>query len=101
MRARIDRPARDVVFVKPNWTEGAAPLVRYDEFGPPSTYFPWVPQPAVDLLVRERRGARPHVAVFAWDQMEEARTQRGLLVDMRALERRRGGWKVWTTTFAR
>ena len=35
-----------VVFVKPYYTEGAAPLVRYDEFGPPSTYFPWVPSPA-------------------------------------------------------
>jgi hypothetical protein len=101
MREKIDRPARSVVFVKPNFTQGAAPLVRYDEFGPPSTYFPWVPIPAVALLVRERGGPRPQVAVFAWDQLREARAQTGVLVDMRPLERRRGGWTVWTTTFAR
>jgi hypothetical protein len=101
MRADIKGPAANVVFVKPNGSEGAAPLVRYDELGAPSTYFPFVPLPAVDLLIRERGGDHPRVEVFASDQIAEARKQKhGVLVDMRALERQRGGWSVWTTASA-
>jgi hypothetical protein len=101
MRARIDRAARKVVFVKPDGSDSVAPLVRYDELGPPSTYFPWVPPPAVDLLVREHGGSKPHLDVYASDQIREARNRPGLLVDMRALERERGGWRLWSIASAR
>jgi hypothetical protein len=80
-------PPRDrVVFVKPNWTQGAAPLVRYDEFGLPSTYFAWVPGSAVPLVLGEPVGLR----IFAWDEAP-ARSD----VDMRSLQKARGGWNVW------
>ena len=87
-----------VVFVKPSYTEGAAPLVRYDEFGPPSTYFPWVPSPAVRLVLRERLPrAHPALTILAWDQAPASRDAQGdAFVDMRELEKRRVGWSFWT-----
>jgi hypothetical protein len=87
-----------VVFVKPNWTQGAAPLVRYDEFGPPSTYFYWVPNPAVLLVLRERLQCRnPTIDVLAWDQAPATRGGAGTtFVDMRGLRKRRVGWSLWT-----
>jgi hypothetical protein len=61
LRAELEgrRAAQRVVFVKPNGAQGAAPLARYDEFGLPSTYFPWVPGPAVVLVSRERQQTAP------------------------------------------
>jgi hypothetical protein len=90
--------SRSVVFVKPNSNQGAAPLVRYDEFGPPSTYFPWVPNPAVLLVLRERLpSAQPEIDVLAWDQAPpEGGAPGKLFVDMRPLRGRRVGWSVWT-----
>jgi hypothetical protein len=87
-----------VVFVKPYYTEGAAPLIRYDEFGPPSTYFPWVPSPAVHLLLRERLPrAHPDLAIFAWDEAPASKSGQGdAFVDMRKLRQRRGNWSFWT-----
>ena len=87
-----------VVFVKPSYTEGAAPLVRYDEFGPPSTYFPWVPSPAVRLVLRERLPrAHPALTILAWDQAPASKDAQGdAFVDMRELEKRRVGWSFWT-----
>jgi hypothetical protein len=87
-----------IVFVKPSYTEGAAPLVRYDEFGPPSTYFPWVPSPAVRLVLRERLPkAHPILSILAWDEAPASKAGQGdAFVDMRELQERRVGWSFWT-----
>jgi hypothetical protein len=103
LRSRLEglqAPER-LVFVKPNWNQGAAPLVRYDEFGPPSTYFPWVPNPAVLLVLREQRvRADPAIEVLAWDQAAAIRSAPdGLVVDMRRLQQRRVGWTLWTLRY--
>jgi hypothetical protein len=94
-------PIRRVVFVKPFVGEGAAPLVRYDEFGVPSSYLPWVPVPAVRLILREQRRQRsmPVIDVLAWDAPNIPRTTRPgeVLVDMRKLRERRIGWRVWSS----
>ncbi|MDX6407389.1 MAG: hypothetical protein QOE13_460 [Gaiellaceae bacterium] len=93
----VPAPGR-VVFVKPSSSQGAAPLVRYDEFGPPSTYFPWVPNPAVLLVLRERlQRPQPEIEVLAWDQAPATRRAPGdAFVDMRDLRQRRVGWQLWT-----
>jgi hypothetical protein len=92
-------PIRHVVFVKPFFREGAAPLVRYDEFGNPSSYFPWVPIPAVLLTLQEQRQQtmRPDIDVLAWDARTIPRsTGPGeVLVDMRKVRQRRVGWSLW------
>jgi len=97
------RGPQPVVFVKPSYTEGAAPLVRYDEFGPPSTYFPWVPSPAVRLVLRERLPkAHPVLTILAWDQAPASNAgQDDAFVDMRELQERRVGWSFWTLHSAR
>jgi hypothetical protein len=94
---------RHVVFVKANSTQGAAPLVRYDEFGQPSSYFAWVPSPEIRLVLRERvPDANPMIDVLAWDQIREARALHGdVFVDMRKLRKRRVGWSLWTLHAAR
>jgi hypothetical protein len=99
LRTELDdrRAPQQVVFVKPNWNQGAAPLLRYDEFGLPSTYFPWVPGPAVILVSREQRSALPAIEVLAWDQAPARKNVAGdLVVDMRELRKHRDGWSVWT-----
>jgi hypothetical protein len=102
LRSALDSPGVPapgrVVFVKPSSSQGAAPLVRYDEFGPPSTYFPWVPNPAVLLVLRERlQRAQPEIEVLAWDQAPATRRAPGdAFVDMRSLRQRRVGWQLWT-----
>jgi hypothetical protein len=105
LRSDLDRrpDPHHVVLVKPDWNQGAAPLVRYDEFGPPSTYFAWVPSPAVRLVLRERpRSSRPIIDVLAWDQIRQAKAAHGdILVDLRELQRYRVGWSVWTLQAAR
>jgi hypothetical protein len=76
-------------------------LVRYDEFGVPSSYLPWVPVPAVRLILREQRRQRsmPVIDVLAWDAPNIPRTTRPgeVLVDMRKLRERRIGWRVWSS----
>jgi hypothetical protein len=92
-----DSPTPHVVFIKPR--DGAAPVLRYDEFGFPSSYAPWVPSPAVQLVLRERWGpaARPVLAVYAWDQERPRITSpRPVVVDMRELRKHRVPWSFWT-----
>jgi hypothetical protein len=88
-----------VVFIKPNRDQGAAPLVRYDEFGSPSTYFAWVPNPAVLLVLNEgrRQRALPAIEVLAWTTRASTGSEPGeIVVDMRKLQERRVGWSLWT-----
>jgi hypothetical protein len=107
LRSALDDPPDPprVVFIKPNWNQGVAPLVRYDEFGLPSTYFGWVPNPATQLVLGERlhRRVDPSIEVLAWDAAPaDARAEPGdAFVDMRKLDKRRVGWSVWTFHEAR
>jgi hypothetical protein len=91
---------RRVVFIKPNWNQGAAPLVRYDEFGSPSTYFAWVPNPAVLLLLNEgrRQHVLPAIEVLPWTtRTVSTGSEPGeIFVDMRKLQERRVSWTLWT-----
>jgi hypothetical protein len=98
LNGRGTHELRHVVFVKANSTQGAAPLVRYDEFGQPSSYFAWVPSPETRLVLRERvPDAKPMIDVLAWDQIRAARALHGdVFVDMRKLHKRRVGWSLWT-----
>jgi hypothetical protein len=86
-----------VVFVKPNWNQGPAPLARYDEFGLPSTYFAWVPGPATQLLLGERH---PKLDILAWDEPDTNAGPGDSFVDMRKLDQRNVAWTVWTFSAA-
>ena len=104
--ANPDAPApQRVVFVKPNRDQGAAPLVRYDEFGSPSTYFAWVPNPAVLLVLNEGRRlhALPAIEVLPWSTrtLPTGNEPGEIFVDMRKLQERRVGWTLWTLHAAR
>jgi hypothetical protein len=103
MRSTLARPGRQplerAVFIRPYWSQGAAPLLRYDEFGLPSTFAEWVPRPAVYLIAREtHRDARPEVEVLRWDTQPspDQSTPGSVVVDMRNLERARVGWSLWS-----
>jgi hypothetical protein len=100
LRSALDSPrlpVERVLFIKPNGTQGAAPLVRYDEFGLPSSFAPWVPERAVRLVLRERgQTSAPAVEIFAWRDAPRDVHSRGVVVDMRKLRRRRVRWSFWT-----
>jgi hypothetical protein len=46
--------ALKIYFVQPCWCDSVAPLVRYDEFGLPSSAQPWVPVPMTFLALRDK-----------------------------------------------
>jgi hypothetical protein len=104
LRSALDKsngsPLRRVVLIRPNWSQGAAPLVRYDEFGLPSTYQVWVPDPAVFLILREegRQTERPVEEDLPWTARAlPGDVPRGeVFVDMRNLQDRRVDWSFWT-----
>lgn len=87
-----------VVLIQPNWNQGAAQLVRYDEFGLPSTFAYWVPRPAVQLIAVElHRDAPPEVETRPWDTPSPGDPPAGtVVVDMRELEQGRVGWSLWS-----
>jgi hypothetical protein len=91
-------PPHRVVFIKPS-LEGAAPFHRYDEFGYPSSYAPWVPVPAVLLILRERHLPFPAaIDVLAWDQVGAQMPHKPgtLVVDMRKLREHQVNWTFFT-----
>ena len=98
LRSQLHGTTAPIVFIKPDPGHAAAPLARYDEFGLPSTYFAWVPSPAVALAWNERsRAPQPPLTVLASDQAGTAIPTGDEVVDMRTLRRHRVGWTVWTT----
>jgi hypothetical protein len=99
LRSELDSPPHParVVFIKPNFNQGPAPLARYDEFGLPSTYFAWIPNPATELVLQER----PQIDVVAWDAPKPMAGPGDGFADMRRLDRRPVDWSVWTFSKAR
>jgi len=87
---------RRVAVIMPGSWQGAAPLVRYDEFGIPSTSQPWCPQPAVVMLLREEHRLGHGLVVHRLPPTTTRLPQRELVVDMRRLQDLRDGWTVWT-----
>ena len=57
-----------VAFVRTDWTGGVTKIVRYDEFGLPSTGVVWTLEPSVLLILRDEgrlpAGPRPVVDVL-------------------------------------
>ena len=56
MRSRLAREelsqARGIYVIRSGWQDTLAPLVRYDEFGLPSSSSAWAPAPMIFLLLR-------------------------------------------------
>lgn len=96
LRAGPAREVRKVVFVRPGGWQGAAPLVRYDEFGLPSSVAPWVPYPAVFLVLREQRHLADRLTVDDLPPETKSIPSADVVVDMRRLQDLRVGWTFWT-----
>jgi hypothetical protein len=85
--------ANRVAVVTPGGFEGAAPLVRYDEFGVPALSHYWGPEPAVLMLLPPQR--RSSVIVDALPP-GSAHPANAFVVDMTPLRTLRHGWTVWS-----
>ena len=80
--------ARRIYFIRSTWRDSFAPALRYDEFGFPSSVQPWVPRPALYVLLREidlERADLP-VELAPLDGLIE-QPPGTLVVDMRTLSR--------------
>ena len=55
--------ARGVYVIRPGWQDTLAPLVKYDEFGLPSSFPAWAPASMVFLLLREMTPDYTHLPV--------------------------------------
>lgn len=68
--ARLPRHVSRVAFVRTPWDQGATTMLRYDEFGLPSTGVVWVLQPSVLLILRDQgrlTGGGPTVDIVSPD----------------------------------
>ena len=91
MRSQLAREelsqARGIYVIRPAWWETLAPLVRYDEFGRPSSLVrPWTVRHMVVVLLRAMapdHAALPVTAVFADDPIDPPPDS--LVIDMRNL----------------
>ena len=55
--------ARGIYVIRPGWQDTLAPLVRYDEFGLPSSFAPWTPGSMIFLLLRDIAPDYAHLPV--------------------------------------
>lgn len=86
LRAIPDSRLRDLIFIQPQWWQGATDTVVYDEFGLPSTSKPWVPEAAIYLLLKDegRLPSQLTVSLMRPDDVPESPTRE--VIDMRVLE---------------
>lgn len=61
------RPLGRIVLVRPEFRESLAPGVFYDEFGIPSSFPPWVPEPLVMEAFQAHGSANPDVVIEVVD----------------------------------
>ena len=76
-----------IYFIRPNWYDGVTSVVRYDEFGLPSSCQPWVPEGMVKCAIREIGGDsdRINVVSFAHDEAEKV-PPGAVVIDMKSLK---------------
>ena len=67
MRSQLAREdisqTRGIYVVRSTWRDTLAPLVRYDEFGLPSSCTAWAPAPVVHLLLHEIAPEQVHLPI--------------------------------------
>lgn len=67
MRSQLDEErlseVRGIYVIRPGWQDTLAPLVKYDEFGLPSSFAPWTPGPMAFLLLRDMIPDYAHLPV--------------------------------------
>ncbi|HEY7123326.1 MAG TPA: hypothetical protein VH540_05200 [Ktedonobacterales bacterium] len=78
--------ATSIYFISPDCSQGVSPLIRYDEFGLPSTCQPWGPPAMVYLILRQINPAKATIPVIlAPPGGPYAPPSGSLVIDMRML----------------
>jgi hypothetical protein len=76
-----------IYFIRPNWYDGVTSVVRYDEFGLPSSCQPWVPGPMVKCAIREIGDDADRITVVHLAQDEAGKIPPGAaVIDMKSLK---------------
>jgi hypothetical protein len=76
-----------IYFIRPDWYEGLTSVVRYDEFGLPSSCQPWVPEVMVKFAIREIGGDANRINVVHFASKEAEKVPAGtVVIDMRSLQ---------------
>jgi hypothetical protein len=76
-----------IYFIRPEWYEGATSLVRYDDFGLPSSCQPWVPEGMVKCAIREIGGDANRITVVNLAQDEAGKIPpSAAIIDMKSLK---------------
>jgi hypothetical protein len=76
-----------IYFIRPDWADGVTSVVRYDDFGLPSSCQPWVPEGMVKCAIREIGGNADRITVVQFAHDEAVKTPPGAaVIDMRTLK---------------
>jgi hypothetical protein len=88
---KIDLAAvQTIYFIRPGWADGVTSLVRYDDFGLPSSCQPWVPEGMVKCAIREIGGDSDRINVISFAHDEAEKVPPGVtVIDMRSLKQLR------------
>jgi hypothetical protein len=87
LRAASQSNTDSVYFILACWCDNTAPVVRYDEFGLPSTSRYWVPIPMTYLVLRDIAPAKAHLRVIVADRAHPLSAYRGsYIINMHALK---------------
>lgn len=76
-----------LIFIQPQWWEGATDTIVYDEFGFPSTAQPWVPEAMIYLLLEDEDRLPPNLTVSLVQPDDVPASPMRAVIDMRALVR--------------
>ena len=87
LQPEMQQHAKVVYFVNSSWTDSIAPLVRYDEFGLPSSVDSWTPQGMVYLTLQQSDSADENVQVQVISESAITTLPKGsIVVDMHGLQ---------------
>lgn len=87
--------ASTVYFVRANWTDSIAPVVRADEFGMPSSYPTWMPKPLVYLALHEVNPGKQGLPVIVAEEGTFNPPPHSIVVDMRKIRAFRIDADIW------